>query len=244
MAVDESKAAALAARNLALAEQAGGDLVAPCAACWLVLTKTQKRMREYPEVGRAVGHALGKAGLTYSDKVKVRHPLDVFATDIGVEEITKKVTNPLKGLKVACYYGCQLVRPYAEFDDQHNPQSMEKLMKAAGAQVVEYSSKTKCCGASLTGTMPEVGVSLVHGLLKDARRHGADLIATACPLCQFNLDCFQDKVARRFEKANIPVVYFTQLLGLALGLPAKKLAIGRGVIPVEPVLAQREYTHA
>ena len=239
MSVDEIKAAALAGRNLALAEKAGADLVAPCAACYLVLTKTQKRMEEYPTVRQAVCQALSKNGLSYAGKVKVRHPLDVLANDIGTDAIAKKVVKPLKGLKVAPYYGCQIVRPYAEFDSQDNPQTMDNLLKAAGAEVVDYPLKTKCCGASLTGTLPEVGVSLVHALLREARRRGADVIATVCPLCQFNLDCFQDKVARKFEKANIPVVYLTQLLGLALGLPFKELGLHRGVIPIEPVLAQR-----
>jgi len=243
MSVDEVKAAALAGRNLALAEKAGGDLMAPCAACYLVLMKTQKRLEEYPAVRGEVGHALGQVGLSYEGKVKVRHPLDILVNDIGVEVISKKVVKPLKGLKVAPYYGCQIVRPYATFDNQENPQTMDKLLRAVGAEVVDYPMKTKCCGGSLTGTLPEVGVSLVHGLLREASRRGADVISTVCPLCQFNLDCFQDRVSSNYEKSAMPVVYITQLLGLALGLPMKELGLHRGVVSVEPILAQRELLH-
>jgi len=243
MSVDEGKAAALVGRNLALAEMQGGDLVAPCAACYLTLTKTQKRMEEYPEVHGNVTRGLTASGLKYEGKVKVRHPLDVLINDIGLEAIAKKVVKPLKGLKVAPYYGCQIVRPYATFDSQDNPVTMDKLLKVVGADVVDYPLKTKCCGGSLTGTMPEVGVSLVHGLLHEARRRGADIIATVCPLCQFNLDAFQDQASKKYEKSNMPVVYLTQLLGLAMGISVKELGLHRGIVPVEPVLAQRELTH-
>jgi len=243
MSVDETKAAALAGRNLALAEKQEGDLMTPCAACYLVLTKTQRRMREYPAVRREVCKALTKAGLPFSDRVKVRHPLDILVNDIGVETIAKHVKKPLHGLKVAPYYGCQIVRPYADFDSQTDPQTMDKLLKAIGAEVVNYPLKTKCCGGSLTGTLPDVGVSLVHALLREARRRGADVISTVCPLCQFNLDCFQDRVSKKYEKANMPIVYLTQLIGLALGLSDKEIALKRGVVSVEPVLAQREISH-
>ena len=194
MAVDESKAFPLAARNLALAEKRGLELMAPCSACYLVLSKTQAYMREYPEVGKTVRNALAAGGLTLQGEVTVRHPLDILVNDVGLEAIKSKARKPLKGLKVAPYYGCQLVRPYSRFDHQVYPVTMDNLLKAVGADVVHYPVKTKCCGGSLTGTLPEVGVRLSYNILREAKRQGADLIATVCPLCVFNLDSYQDKM--------------------------------------------------
>jgi heterodisulfide reductase subunit B len=243
MSVDEIKAFALAGRNLALAEadHQDADLIAPCSACYLVLNKAQRYMREYRDIGSQVNGALGVIGMEYRGTVRIRHPLDVLVNDIGLEAIAPKITSPLKGLKVAPYYGCQIVRPYSTFDDRHNPVTMDKLLAAAGAEVVDYPFKTRCCGGSLTGTMPDVGVALVHALLKEASNRDADLIATACPLCQFNLDGYQDKAKRMYEReaVSMPVVYFTQLLGLALGIPAKELDLHRSIVPAAPILAER-----
>ncbi len=128
--------------------------------------------------------------MSYSGDTPVRHPLDVLINDVGLEAIKQKVRKPLKGLKVAPYYGCQLVRPYATFDDQYNPTTMDRLLEALGATVVRYPLKTKCCGGSLTGTVPEAGIRMVYILLNEARKRGADCLATVCPLCQFNLDAY------------------------------------------------------
>lgn len=236
MAVDEGKACALAARNLALAESAGPqDLLAPCSACYLVLNKTQHYMAEYSRMAESVHSALATVNLKYSGKVRVRHPLDILMNDAGEEAIRSKVTQPLRGLRVAPYYGCQIVRPYATFDDQENPTSMDRLLEALGATVVKYPLKTKCCGGSLTGTVPEAGLRLSYILLKEAIKRGADVIATVCPLCQFNLDAYHDKIAARWEPVPVPTVYFSQLMGLAFGLSPGELGLGRGLIPMKPL---------
>lgn len=243
MSVDELKAFALAARNLAIAEKEGGDLVAPCAACYLVLNKAQQYMREYPSERHEICKALKSIGLTYSDTVKVRHPLDILTNDVGIKEISSKISKPLNGLKIAPYYGCQIVRPYATFDGQYNPTSMDELIKAAGAEVVYYPLKTRCCGGSLTGTIPEVGVRLAYILLREARLRGADVLVTACPLCQFNLDGYQDQIKRRYEETNMPILYFTQILGLAFGLPARELGLKRSIISAAPALKRGGIIH-
>jgi heterodisulfide reductase subunit B len=238
MSVDERKACALAARNLAIAEKAGArDLVAPCSACYLVLNKTKHYLRDSPEMRAMIHDALGEAGLTYGGNTAVRHPLDVLVHDVGLDAIREKVVRPLKGLKVAPYYGCQVVRPYATFDDAWNPTTMDRLLVTLGAEVVHYPLKTKCCGASLTGTLPEAGLRLTYILLKEAIRRGADVIATICPLCQFNLDAYHDKLAKRWGDVRIPTVYFTQLMGLAFGLPEKELGLGRCFVPMKPLPA-------
>ena len=240
MAVSERQAFGLAARNLALAEQKPHELIAPCSACYMVLKKTQKYVAEYPQIGQEVHEALGRGGLKYAGTAGIRHPLDVLVNDIGLDAIKKQVKMPLKGFKVAPYYGCQIVRPYADFDDQHNPVLMDKLFKALGAEVVKYPLKTRCCGGSLTGTLPEAGLGMSFHLLREAQRRGANVLATVCPLCQFNLDAYQDEMCRKREPVHMPIVYFTQLMGLAFGLDAKKLGLHRGIISIEPLLKEQE----
>ena len=237
MNVAEKQCYGLAARNLALAERQEHDLVAPCSACYLVLNKTQKALVEHPETGKEVRSALDAVGLEYKGTAKVRHPLDVLINDVGLDTIAKKIKNPLKGHKYAAYYGCQIVRPYATFDDQHDPTTMDKLIELAGAKCVPYPLKTRCCGGSLTGTVPEVGLRLSYIILKEAKKRGAEAVVTVCPLCQFNLDGYQDQIASKFERVDIPVLYFTQVLGLALGLSADELGIKRGIISAEAAVA-------
>jgi len=243
MSVSEMKAFALSGRNLALAErqqaQAGSiDLMVPCAACYLGLNKAQRYIREYADIRSQVGQALNAAGLSYSGRVRVRHPLDIFVNDVGVEKLTARVRQPLKGLRIACYYGCQLVRPYADFDDQHVPTSMETIMKALGAEPIDWPLKTRCCGGSLIGTVPDVGMRLSYLILKEAQKRGADLLITACPLCQFNLECYQSKMNRKFEQAvDLPVVYVTQAMGMAFGLSQRQLGLQRLFVPVREARA-------
>ena len=240
MSTDEMEATALAARNLALAERDPHDVITPCNACYLVLNKALHRLKDDTAARERVGGALAAVGLPVPDTVRVRHPLDILVHDVGLDTIRKAVTRPLDGLKVAPYYGCQVVRPWSTFDDPHAPTTMDDVLKAVGAKVVAYPSKTRCCGASQTGTMPEIGLELVYALLKDAHDHGAEVIATICPLCQFNLEATQDQVRRRWVIDPIPVVYVTQLMGWAVGLSANELGLQRAIVPVEPLLNGRD----
>lgn len=237
MAVSELKAFALCARNFALAEKQAEDsgmtdLVVPCAACYLGLNKAKKYLDQFPDIRAKVDQALAAANLSYSDHIRIRHPLDVLANDIKKEDITAKIKRSLTGLNVACYYGCQIVRPYAEFDDQENPQSMNILMRTLGAETVDWPLKTRCCGGSLTGTVSDVGQRLSYLLLREAIRRGANVIVTACPLCQFNLECYQNEMSGRYDApVHIPVLYFTQLMGIALGIGDRELAMQRLFVP-------------
>ena len=160
--------------------------------------------------------------------------------DVGLDYIKARIKKPLTGLKVAPYYGCQIVRPYATFDLMYYPVSMDKLLEAAGAEVADYPLKTRCCGGSQKGTLPEVGLSLIHILLKEAARRGAQVVSTICPLCQFNLDAFQEEAGKKYGDISMPVVYFTQLLGLALGFSAKELGLQRNIVPAKKLLAKFE----
>ncbi len=240
MAVDETKGAALASRNLALAEQTGLDMAVPCAGCYGVLLKAQAMQRKYPRLADQVSVGLKAGGLTYGGRVRVKHPLEILAMDFGTKAFRSRVKVPLKGLRVACYYGCRLVRPESPFDDSHDPVTMDNLLKSVGARIVDYTLKSKCCGGSLTGTIPEVGQNLCYQLLKEAQRREADVVATACPLCQFNLECYQKDIARKYTDLKpIPVVYFTQLLGASLGLDPVALGFPRLIVPIEPILRER-----
>ena len=233
MAVDEAKACVLAARNPALAARRGhAQVLAPCAACYLVLNKTKHYFHDYPAMKSTIDRALAAVDLAYAGDTAVRHPLDVLVNDVGLDAIRQKVVRPLRGLKVATYYGCQVVRPYATFDDQYNPVTMDRLVEALGATVVRYPLKTKCCGGSLTGTVPEAGIRMVYILLNEARKRGADCLATVCPLCQFNLDAYHAQVRSEYGDVVVPTVYFTQLMGLAFGLPEKQLGLHRAAVPL------------
>jgi heterodisulfide reductase subunit B len=238
MSIDETQAAALAARNLALADARGLDLVTPCSACWLVLLKTQHQLAERPALRERVGRAIERAGLRYAGTTRVRHPLDVLVNDVGIEAVAAKVRAPLEGVRVAPYYGCQIVRPYAVFDSQEEPRTLDRLLEACGAHVVDYRSRTRCCGGSQTGTIPEVGLSCVRSLVREAAAEGAEVIATVCPLCQFNLEVHQRRI-RDDGHSPLPVLFFTQLVGLALGLSAKRLGLDRCIIPADAVVTRR-----
>jgi heterodisulfide reductase subunit B len=238
MSIDELTAFALAARNLALAEREAGaepvSMIAPCSACYLVLTKVQRYMQQYSGLGRAVADSLRECGLSYRGDVHVRHPLDVLLNDVGLEAIAGHVSAPWTGTKVACYYGCQVVRPFSSADeDPYAPTSMDRMMEAIGAEPVDWPLKTRCCGGSMSGTIQQAGLRLSYILLKEARDRGADLVVTWCPLCQFNLECYQDQMSRRYDDdLNVPVVYFTQLMGRAMGLGDRELGLHRHFVPL------------
>ncbi len=231
MSIDEGSAFALSARNFSLAKQAGVDeLLAPCAACYLVLRKTQDYIQRYPEIRKHVSESLRAANLPIVDSIAIRHPLEVLYNDFGLERIRSKVTRKWQGGPVACYYGCQAVRPYYEVDKPVDQTRMDELLEAAGIPTVPYSLKTKCCGGSLTGTIPQVGLRLNAILLKEAVRKGAQAIVTLCPLCQFNLDAYQSEIRKQtHQDLDVPVFYFTQLLGWALGGDPRDLGIQRGI---------------
>lgn len=232
--IDDTMAAAICGRNLSLAEKVGKDIIAPCAGCYLTLKKSNAFLTSERIKAQKIMENLRKTGCEYNGKVEVKHPLEVLTKEIGLETIKKKVKNPLKGLKVAGYIGCQLVRPYTDFDDPDYPVSLDNLMKAIGAEPVDYSAKTKCCGGSLTGTIEDVGLRLNYILLKEAKIKGADVIATVCPLCQFNLEITQRKMVKKYkDSVKMPVLYFSQMMGLALGIPKEDLGFSRSIISLK-----------
>ena len=237
MAVYELRSHVLAARNLALAEKYNRDIVAICAACYSTLEKTNRYIMANKKLRDDINNALDEIGLKYYGSLKIRHLLDVIVHDAGEKTVRAKVKMPLKGLKVAAYYGCQIVRPFGNFDKE-NPKAMEELLRWVGAEPVNYPLRARCCGAMQMITDEDVTLKLVESLLRVASRSGADCIATACPLCHMNLEAYQNRVNSKFKTHySIPTIYFTQLLGLAFGLPARtEVALGRELVPTDKIL--------
>ena len=238
MSVDETISLAISARNLALSERNGGrELVAPCSACYTVLLKTNRFLRESPELKEKVDRVLGEAGLRYDLTVTIRHPLDVLVHALGVEAIARAAKRRLEPLTVAPYYGCQIVRPERGFDHDEFPMAMDQLFEALGARCAYFPLKTRCCGGMLMTTFPKVCLQLIKDLLECASENGADCIVTTCPLCQMNVEAYQKRVNRAFGTSyQVPVLYFTQLLGLALGCSETELGLQRNLIPLKAAL--------
>jgi len=234
MSTKETISLVISTRNLALAEKYGRDIVAPCSSCYTILYKTNHILKNNPIMKAKVNQALKKDNLKYNLSLNVRHPLEVLFNDVGIETIASKAHVRLDGLKIAQYYGCQIVRPDRGLDDKENPQMMDSLFEALGAENVYFPMKVRCCGGMLMITYPDVGLELNKKILECAHENRADLILTTCPLCQINLEAYQDKINKKFKtNFHIPILFFTQALGLALGGSAQELGLQRNLIPFQ-----------
>jgi heterodisulfide reductase subunit B len=226
---------ALPAKNLVAA---GGQTVAVgCAACYSRLKTANHEIANNPELRKTVA---GVVGQDYDGKTEILHLLEIMARDVGMKKIAEATKKPLKGIKVVTYYGCLLSRPpeVTQFDDPENPTLMDQVLEAAGATILEWPHKTECCGAGYSITDVAIVKRLTREILAMAKAAGADCIATACPLCQMNLDLRQkDTEKASGEQFNLPVFYFTQLLGLAFGLSRKDLGLRSLVVSPNKLLA-------
>ncbi len=236
---------ALISRNLALAARQGNGtrtVVAPCSACYLNLAKADHYMEERPILGERVNEALAAGGLHYEPgSLEIRHLLDVMINDLGLDAIKARVTRPLRGLRVAPYLGCMVPRPdyKRRWSDHEHPTELDRLLEALGAEVIDFPLKTHCCGGHMTQIGPDTAYELIRRLLHEADQYKADVIATVCPMCQLNLDAYQGATNRHFHTSyEIPVVFFTQLVGLALDLDPKDLGFGRELVSAQPALAR------
>ena len=216
---------ALAMRNILIAEQQGIDeLVAPCAACYNRLIMSQHETKLHPEAKEKVESILeGK----FTRDVKVMNLLELLITT-GLEKISENLKVNLKDLNVACYYGCLLVRPadITKFDDSEQPTTMERIVETTGARTVDWNYKVECCGAAHSIARRDIVLDLSKKILDDARAHGANLMVVACPMCHTNLDMRQTAMKREYhEHKEFPVLYLTELIGLALGMDENELGI-------------------
>jgi len=245
ISISRLPAYALNGRNLALAaQQANGvrTVLAGCSACYLNLAKTDRYMSKDGRLNAQVNEALAAGGLHYDPgSVKIRHLLDVVVNKVGLEAIKQKVVRPLKGLRVAPYYGCMVVRPDPEnrFGSPEYPTILDELMKVLGAEVVDFPVKTHCCGGHMTQISAPVAYELIRRLMYAADQYEADIMVTLCPMCQLNLDAYQDEVNKYFHTDyHLPIVYFTQLMGLAFGHDPEELGLGREFVNTGPALAK------
>jgi len=235
-ASNSTLAVALPVFNLLKAEPMGCDVVTTCAACYSRLRAANDEMSRESDLRQRVDEVMGTP---YRGTVRVRHLLDVLVNDLGLELIRDYVERPLNGLKVAAYYGCLLTRPskIVAFDDPEHPTALDRLLSAIGAKPVEWPAKVECCGAGLSLTSPDVMQRLTLGILEMAERAGAECLAVACPLCQSNLDLRQRESARAAgHDVSLPVLYFTQLLGLALGLEPERLGLNKLIVSPRRIL--------
>lgn len=227
---------ALPARNLAIAESLGRDVVVCCAMCYGRLAVANLALAGDNQLRAEVARI---TGTEYACGVRVRHLLQVLCEDVGPAEIRDQLSRSLEGIRVACYYGCLLTRPteLSIAEDPEDPQLMEELLAAVGAEPVEWPYKTECCGASFSITRADTVKRLSGEILEMAVASGAHCIAVACPLCQTNLDLRQVDIEESTgEKIGLPVFYFTQLLGRALGLSDGSLGIGKLITDPAKVL--------
>jgi heterodisulfide reductase subunit B len=227
---------ALAARNVVLARNQNTDLLAACSGCYNKSAKAAKALENEPEREK-ITSILANMGMSVADnQIKVRNVVDVLANDL---DISSRVKKPLTELKVACYYGCLLTRPadITGWDSPVFPMSMDRLAETCGAEVVDFRSKTKCCGGPILVPKEDVALELTKRLLDEAKSLGADCIVLACPLCSTNLELRQPDIEKKYGVSyDLPVIYITELIGLALGIKPGKLGMDKHLVSTKGVL--------
>ena len=233
---DRILAASLPAANLIAVKDMGLDMVANCAACYNRMKVANHEVSTDLAVRKSVGDAIGR---DYDGSVKVRHLIEVLLEDVGLDAISSALRNSLNGLKVACYYGCLLVRPHevTNFDDPENPTSLDRLVTAMGAESLDWPHKVECCGGGLSMSRTDVVVNLTDAIVGMAKAAGAECIAVSCPMCQINLDMRQADIEKQTgTRYDMPILYVTQLLGLCLGISPDELGLKRLMVSPSSVL--------
>ena len=228
--VDHDLSVSLAAANLLKVKDMGLDMVVSCASCYSRMKIANHEISTNPKTREVISAALGR---DYDGTVKVRHFVEIILEDMGLDAFKKALKHSLRGLKVASYYGCLLVRPpeITGFDDPENPVYMDRLINAMGGVGLDWPHKVECCGGSLTLTRSDLVVKLSEAIIAMAKDSGAQCIAVACPMCQINLDMRQDDILKTTgHRYNMPVLYITQLMGLCLGMSENALGLNKLII--------------
>jgi succinate dehydrogenase / fumarate reductase, cytochrome b subunit len=231
---------AINARNLAIAERAGLDLLTICSTCQGMLTLANRRLKD-PTVKVRVDGALKPLGIDYRGTVTVKHLLRVLTEDVGLPAIKAKVRRPLNGLKVGAFYGCHLLRPADEmqWDSGEEPHSFEDLLAVLGATPVYYRGRVMCCGFPIQFVKGETAAAISGRQILDAKAHGAHAMATPCPLCHISLDAYQNQAEKAVHQPlDMPVFHLPQVVGLALGASPEELGLSRHLVPVNDALAK------
>lgn len=212
-----------------------------CAMCFNTLKRANERVRADQEALSTLNDLMYEEETKYNGDIEVYHLLEILKDKIGFDTIKQKATRPLQGLKVASYYGCYLVRPREiGIDDPENPQILDELMASLGATVIDFPFKTECCAAYKTVDNPEIVAERTYQILNSARELGAEVVAVSCPLCAFNLDTRQKETLKLFpEFKPMPILYFTQLMALALDCPEEKIRLDLNYIDPKPILKSK-----
>jgi len=231
---------AINARNLAIAERAGLDLLTVCSTCQGMLNLARIRMQD-PAVKSRVDAALKPLGIEYKGTVRVRHLLQVLTEDIGLDAVKAKVRRPLQGMKVGAFYGCHLLRPADEMQSEsgEEPRSFENLLAAVGATPVDYRGRVMCCGFPILFVKPGTANAIAGRQILDAKSHGADAMATPCPLCHTSLDAYQNKAAKAVNAhLDMPVFHLPQVVALAFGATPEELGLSRHLVRTDAAIAK------
>jgi len=218
----------MAARNLCLAEEANLNILALCPGCSGTLHKVNRKLKDDGKLRAKVNEQLKEMGMSFKGTIEVKHLVRMLNEDIGLEKIKADVKRPLVDIRVAEHNGCHLLRPkqYEEFDDPENPKVLKSLIEVTGAQCLDYIGETDCCGSTVMGVNENVPLQLVRNKLNNLKAVGVQALITVCPSCHLMFDLNQPRVERIFkEKFGIPVLHYTQLLGLAMGISPEELAI-------------------
>ncbi|MFQ6063945.1 MAG: CoB--CoM heterodisulfide reductase iron-sulfur subunit B family protein [Candidatus Bathyarchaeia archaeon] len=237
--IDFETSVAVAAYNICLAEEADLDLVTLCSGCFESLAMANGMLKKDGPLKAKINKILGKAGKEFMGSKEVKHFLQVLKDDVGLKRLKESVSKPLNNLKVAAFYGCHALRPseLLRLDDPESPRILEDLIETLGAESVEYRNKLKCCGGLLRGYSDDLALELAREKLANTAKAGADCIATLCPFCFVALDIGQLQVRNKFnESYDMPVIHYSELLSLALGVDPKELALGTHKIKVDKVL--------
>ena len=234
--VNQMLSLALSARNIALAEKEGLDIIAPCPMCHLALTESKRVLDSDPKMKEKINNFLSDEQLTYTGNIEIISILDLLHDIVGTEKIKELVKKPLKDIKVATHYGCHLIRPseIGRPDDAENPQKMEDILKAIGAKPLDYPQKLDCCGGLLTTNLPESALTKTGQKLQKVQEQGFDAFIDTCPWCHRQYDSKQTKAGETVAaKLDVPVFYLTQLLGLSFGVSKDKLGLDLNLSPVD-----------
>ena len=232
---------ALPAISCAAAEKEALDVLTFCAACYSRLKQTNQQVRDDPELQKQISEIIEEE---YHGNLSILHITEVLARRVGLEAIKARVRKPLKGLKVACYYGCLIARmpENLRIDKTEYPMLLDDLMGAVGAEPLDWPYKTECCGAALTLARKDTVVRLCGEILQIAKENGADVLAVACPLCQANLDMYQSDAEKLLgQQLGIPVLYFVQLMGLAMGLDPQHVCLEKLIVDPLPILSKKGF---
>jgi heterodisulfide reductase subunit B len=236
--LNEELAMALPYRNLVKAEEAGLDrVISPCPACYSHLKHVHEEVSEERHLAERLGMIVGRG---YRGSVASKHLLDFLKEDVGLDRLKSSVKTPLSRLKVVSYYGCLTRLPGVHIDDMENPTLMDEVVSMIGGDALEWSHKTECCGASLSVSRTEIALRLVNSILEAAKERSADCIAVVCPLCQSNLDTRQGDIRKKYGTTyGIPILYLSQLIGLAQKLDYSQLGLNRLVITPKKLLIEK-----